>query len=284
MTTVEVVWTLGGGLAAALVGGIVAGLIWELRLKRWVARIEHPALHDLLNFDRGRGLVFVFPTIGESAIPARKFRALAWGDAIAVAYMLRALAQCGWPADKISMRGVWRSPTGAEEGHFDWNHDWAQNLVIIGSPKTNPVAEIVLKTKLQTLQTQHRFGFDAGQTEDTWKVRLDEFCMPSPSFEQEALGESTLQDYGLVAKVQNPDYGGAKILFVAGIRAFGTWGVAKHLLENPDELRDRKSDLPPARDRDFATILEAAYDANQWRIHRVKRTGQFTYLDSNRQR
>jgi len=259
MDPLEIAATSAGGLIVAVIGAILGAWIWE-RLIR--LRVVNLALYGVLDFDLHEDVVFVFPT--RQPAEKRKFDQIAWEDARAIDYVLRALALRRWPMDRIGMRGA---------SHFDPHRDWNKNLVIICSPKSNVICKAALDQLAGARAPKCRFGFNEAERPEDWEIVFDDFSAPSPSHEEEGQGKNELTDYALLAKITNPRNPHAKILFVSGIRAFGTWGAAKYLLEHADDLHDL------CRDRDFAVVVRVVYDVEGWRIHHVERTHHGTCLD-----
>jgi hypothetical protein len=261
----EVIIGIVSGLAVALVGAIFGAWVWEIKIR---PRLAHREFHDLFNFDRRFEVVFVFAT-GDPA-PGRRFPQIAWADARAIEYLLRTLALCDWPMDKVSMQGQER---------FEQYGDWRKNLVIIGSPKTNTVCKSALSEVQHEPSIRYKFGFKEAKAERDWEIFFGDFSSRSPVFQQEDEGKDMLMDLALLAKVRNPHNRDTKILFVGGIRSYGTWGAAKYLLEHVGDLHGGDADHSAVRDRDFATVVRATYSASDWRIETVERTEQFCFLN-----
>jgi len=252
MDLVEIIVTSVGGLIVALVGAILGAWLWGWLIR---PRVANRGVRVILNFDPGEDVVFVFPT--RRPVEQRKFNQIAWEDARAIDYVLRALAKRNWPMSRIGMRGA---------DHFDPNRDWNKNLVIICSPKSNAVCQAALDELARGRSLECKFGFKPADRPEDWEIVFDDFSAKSPSHEEERQGKTELTDYALLAKVANPRNPHTKMLFVSGIRAFGTWGAAKYLVEHVNDL------YRLFKHRDFAVVLKVTYSVNGWRIDHVEPT------------
>ena len=226
----ELLLTLLGGLVVALIGAIGGAWLWEALRDYWFNR----PFRRVLNFQRGRRVTFVFPT--RDPPPGRINRDVAWEDMQAVDYITRAAIEAGHR---------WMARCGSEQFTDNYKQD---NLVLICSPISNTATETALK-----VVKAERPQFDIDIVEDPatpsgslvqWK-RLQFFGgqFQSPSF-RETDRTQPLVDWGVIAKVHSPTVWNphAKILFVIGIRAIGTWGAAKFLFEHVREIHERYGD------------------------------------------
>jgi hypothetical protein len=237
---------IAGGLGVALVGAIIGAWLWETWLRDYR---KNRAFRRVLNFAPGRKVVFIFPT--RDPPTGRLFRDVAWEDMRALDYLARACSRGGheW---------VTRRPTE----RFT-NADKQDNLVLICSPITNSVTRAALQAirkeypnfdvdVFPELSPACSFGLVQGVIKfvsrrngyvQRKRMRYFDAEYSSPSFDQtDPAGK--LIDWGVVAKVNSPASWNprTKILFVFGIRAIGTWGAAKFLFENINQIYQRYGD------------------------------------------
>ena len=160
--------------------------------------------------------------------------------------------------------------------HFDRAVDGERNLILICSPKSNDICrDVLFKTRERLVpRPRSQFGFKEAVRDEDWEIEFCEFSSPSPSFQEEREGADELHDFALLAKLPNPYNDHAKVLIVAGIRAFGTWGAAKYLLEHSEELHES------FKDHNFATVLKVTYSASRWAIKDVVAVGHSVDLGS----
>jgi len=193
---------------------------------------------------------FIVPTLG---IPRPKHSssrsAVAVEDMLAAKSVAQALL-IRWPDADIHTSTV---DPGAQWGGLKGN------ICTFCRDSRNPVTGLVLAHP----QTQALFrvsfpditsAVEGGPQE--LGIRLgDGPVWASPSYAQErAVGEGTsgptvLEDLALLARVPNPWDPAGKVLVVAGIRAFGTLGVAEYVRRSWDDLNERTKGL------DFACVL-----------------------------
>ena len=155
-------------------------------------------------------------------------------------------------------------------GRGDKN-DRHQDLVLIGSPKSNPITKAALEALKQegTLRCEFR---ESPNNPGRWEILFDDAHLESQGYDQldrlleegKDAHDGPLEDYGLLAKVRNPWNRAATMLVVAGIRALGTWGAARHLAERATEVHEE------VKDRNFLWIVKVTY--SNWRIDRTDGT------------
>lgn len=173
-------------------------------------------------------------------------------DMLGVNYVERTLTLAGLTDNYISIRGVKEFKRNASNRE--------ENVVLICSPKANRVTKELFANKPDSLRDiDFEFGKDS-EYPDSWTIRFEGATFRSPSYEQteryskegKKPEDEVLEDYALLARIQNPWNEKKKLMIVSGIRGIGTWGAARCLREHTDELM-RKSE-----GHDFACITNIA--------------------------
>lgn len=129
-----------------------------------------------------------------------------------------------------------------------------RNLVLICSPKRNPITSAVLRHKSVRASFHCEFVELFGGGADIpprWVLLFEGTKIHSPSYEQELANADCVEDFALLAKFPNPWNPNATILVAAGIRGYGTWGAAEFLLNNGTKLFER------TKGTDFAAVVKA---------------------------
>ena len=124
------------------------------------------------------------------------------------------------------------------------------NLVVVGSPRILPFVG-------QVLASDAKLGFgkdDAGLYLVNHQTG-EEFRSPSDS------GKPI--DYGYIGRLPRPD-GRGTFLYLAGIHAMGTLGVAQYLEDHLDEL------YREVKNRRFSLLVSCTYDAAKRTIKKVE--------------
>lgn len=126
-----------------VVSSILATAICSLAVLVYQRRRERVPFASLLNFTKTERVVFVFPArqdAGEHRGLLQNVR-IAFEDMLAINYVQRALTLAGWSPETFDMR---------EHHRFRVHdaHDQAKNVVLICSPRSNPVTgEFIEKIK-----------------------------------------------------------------------------------------------------------------------------------------
>jgi hypothetical protein len=231
---------------------IGAGLVGASIQRRLDLRSERRPLNSLLNFGPD-SLLFIFPhrdTSPEAILPLTSTE-----DFLAMNNFISALMNAGWTR-KIGVRDM----------HRVTESDKRRNLVIICSPKSNTIAAMFQKELRRLYPHTFAFGTDHDRVfiNDAEDARYH-----SRTYEQVAeylrqgihrsdLPGQRYEDYGVVTKVANPWNEANKVVWVAGIRGIGTWGVAECIKKGWRQIYDR---LPEDRkDSDFSALLKVQYD------------------------
>jgi len=178
-------------------------------------------------------------------------------DFLAINNMVRVLNSMGWKG-RTHMRDF-----GTIKG------DEHRNLVVVGSPRSNPFAEKVLGQLGQSCPFKfEEFPPESGR----WRISCGGgVYLTSDSFRQEedarpkgqSLGEVELDDVAVLAKFSNPYMATNKVIFIAGVRGFGTWGASYYLREFGKELYNRKSGSGGySKNGDFVACLSVKYQGS----------------------
>ena len=233
--------------SAAIIG--FAAFSW----RNWRAR--HAPLRDLFSFDRHLQAVCVIP----ANLPMETtVTSVATEDMLAVNYIERALALINFPEDQFVIRGVHQFAQHNRDEKLN-------NLILVAGPTKNAVLQEVLEKLAEADVVKCGFRASDGDS-DRLELFFGDATIKSPSYDQEDemrqhrvdVSSATLEDYALVLKARSPWNSKATVLAVAGIRAIGTWGAAKHLRQSASEIRDKVGD------HDFALVVKVRY-AN-WKI------------------
>ncbi|SBT63767.1 Sigma-70, region 4 [Micromonospora sediminicola] len=123
------------------------------------------------------------------------------------------------------------------------------NLVVVGSPRILPFVGQVLAS-----DPKLGFGKDDGGVYLVNHQTGEEFRSPSDS------GEPV--DYGYIGRLPRPD-GRGTFLYLAGIHAMGTLGVAQYLEDHLDEL------YREVKNRRFSLLVSCTYDRAKRAVTKV---------------
>lgn len=113
------------------------------------------------------------------------------------------------------------------------------NLILLCSSHRNEATKEAIE-KLRSLNPEFSDLipiFEIDETTKNRQIRWNKGTFPSESFSQEG---PTYNDTAVIVKAQNPWARDRKILIVAGIRGFGTWGAGEFLRKSLNELYDEK--------------------------------------------
>lgn len=251
-------------LFSGFVLSVIAGLIVFIIQRGLDKRRERRPLSQLLNFGRDE-LLFVFPhrEEGSGAILPRT----STEDFMAMNNFISALLKLGWN-QHIGVRDPERlSP-----------EDRKHNLVVICSPKSNKFAA-ECQADFKTLGLK-AFYFE--EESHVWYISdSDGGVYWSPSWEQEReykkqgvdpadFASKKFNDFAVITKVANPANNGKKIITLAGIRGFGTWGAGECIKKKWLDIYEQ---LPEdLQDSDFSALLSIEYDNCDITSIRVLRT------------
>ncbi|MGW3613755.1 sigma-70 family RNA polymerase sigma factor [Micromonospora sp. NPDC005163] len=123
------------------------------------------------------------------------------------------------------------------------------NLVVVGSPRILPFVGQVLAS-----DPKLGFGSDDNGVYLVNRQSGEEFRSPSDS------GEPV--DYGYLGRLPRPD-GRGTFLYLAGIHAMGTLGVAQYLEDHLDEL------YREVKNRRFSLLVACTYDPKKRAVKKV---------------
>jgi hypothetical protein len=248
---------MGTHAAWAALGALATWLALKIRKSQAYAYYrERVALRKLLDLRRDRRVLIVLPR-REQPREQRHLGMVAYEDMLACSLIERSLILAGWPEDCIEI---------VSHTLVDNNSPLRrENLVLLCSPRRNPITEEVLHNLKNAGRLDCRFEPGPGNSAEL-VLKLNGQTVESPSYrEEEALlarhktpYDGTLNDRALIAKFINPWQTDRKILLVAGLRAIGTWGAARALRQRAAEL------LMATKGTDFAVVVDCKYE--QWRI------------------
>ncbi len=263
----DVIVGIIANLFSAVIGG---GATWLYKFKK--SRTPFTSVTGISPKDKTIIVVPERPLSEGAGTPYATHRNhVTFEDMLAANYMERVLSLAGVPDSKTAVRGV---------AQFQKNTENKQhNVILICSPKANDVTREVLETHPEmNANIQASFRQTKGYPE-RWMICFDGACYESPSYQQtkdlldknENPENGTLDDYALLARIQNPWNNRKKLLIVSGIRGIGTWGAARCLRERANEL------LRKSRGRDFACIAKITYE--QYKLIRYEVTTNFAVLE-----
>jgi hypothetical protein len=176
-------------------------------------------------------------------------------DMLAANYVERSLTLAGVSDQNIEIHSV-------HQFLRDRAQEDDQNLVLICSPKANPVTTMALDILNANVPGFSIKFCKLDDKDEKWCINFEGALLKSPSYDQvdqlvkiNMRPEEGMQsDYGVLARVPNPWNINRKMLIVAGIRGIGTWGAARYLREHPDEILKRSNG------GDFVCIVNVKYD------------------------
>ena len=214
------------------------------------APVERPP-KDTLGLSWHHPVEFVVPTLGIRPKHSSSRSAVAVEDMLASEGVAQALVR-GWPEAHVHTQSV---DPGSE-----WS-GYAGNICTFCRDSRNPATGVILSHP--AVCARFRLGFPEldseaeGAPKEAGILIGDGPPIRSPSYAQERavkdgldlLERAVLEDYALLARVTNPWDPDAKILVVAGIRAFGTLGAAELLRTRWEELYESTGDA------DFACLV-----------------------------
>lgn len=245
-----------------IIGGLIATAIFVIGLesiRRWKGKRPYWKIHK---FSKDEPVIVVFP--GRKSDPCAgglfKDKLVTFEDMLAVNYVERLLTLSAWKDNAIQMREA------HSFGKID-THDSAKNLVLICSPRSNPVTKTYLDLINENVRLKWSFEEDSNMH---LYINTDDGKWSSASYSQEdnirtsgkSVEESTLDDMAIIIRSTNPMNPKTKVLIIAGIRGIGTWGSAKYLRQNAKEL------IKKTKGKDFACLMKIQF--SKWRIQKTE--------------
>jgi len=259
-------YNIFAAIVAAVLGFVVRHLwdhyrarIRETGQRAILAGIEDPVL-------------FVFP--GRQDLPEVILPRISTEDFLAINNIISAI---------ISARLLvgWHGPIRVRDTqHLNARDREENNLVLICSPKTNEVTKEALELLRKAQRTQQAAQlipqFVKDSATERWSIRWNQGTFPSESYTRleelgrlddsntrpSPAGEAELNDVAVIVKARSPWAGQRKILVIAGIRGFGTWGAAECLKKWWKPLYDKKrssKELGTSKDGDFVALVSVRY-------------------------
>jgi hypothetical protein len=235
------------GIASNLISalfGFLARHLWT----RWRQRRRQAGQAAILS-GLETSAKFVFPPREdvESAFLPR----ISTEDFMAINNLISAFLQAGLepPRKVVDSRHL----SDAEQRQF--------NLVVICSSKTNRVTEeaLALLKKMNPHQADQIPEFVRDSHTGRTVIRCNNGIFPSESFDQQG---PDYTDIAMIVKSRSPWAAQKKVLIVAGIRGFGTWGAAEFLKKSGRLLWHKKGASATARTSkagDFAALIKVKY-------------------------
>jgi len=217
-----------------------------------LSQAEALTRYDLFAFGAGESAIIIVPSLSSEDANSPQtghHEMVAAEDVFAAQALERALVSAHWPAERLENMRV--------AATFDIPD--RRNLVSICSPKRNPVTQLILAHPVVERATGFRFesyeGLDKSE-EPRWRMVLDGRVIESPSYDEQraprAPGavELSLHDRAVILRARNPWNSHARIVVVAGLRAFGTQGAAEFLLAKGVTLTEKSNGS------DFVAIID----------------------------
>jgi hypothetical protein len=265
------------GLASSLAA---TGIWWSARQRAKQRELARSPFGEVLNFNRDRKVIFVFPTRPPDPEQPRPFRQVGMEDMLAMNFVARSLGLAGWSDHNIVYRTSEQFETTLASPRHD-NHDDErdENVVLICMSRANEAARRTLKELRAKNVVECEFDQVPG-TPDRWMIKFYGSDIYSESYDiEEAMirrgltfREGTVTDSALLAKVNNPwSRRETKMLIVAGIRGIGTWGAGQHIRQQIEDIHKQ------AGTRNFAWIVRSTY--NNWEIVKTEGTPHLKILE-----
>ena len=240
------------------VGAAIFGAYFQRKLDE---RRETRPLSQLLNFGKD-DLYFIYPhrnDFGNNTV--RKDTSIlprtSTEDFMAVNNFISALINRRWD----------RKLCFHDTTHVS-GEDKKKNLVIICSPKSNGFAALYQKEINEKHYFDHFYEFKQDNRGE-WYITDGHGIWTSPSFTMETeylknginrdgFASQSFEDYAVITKTRNPWNEKNKIISVAGIRGFGTWGAAECVKK---EWRQIFKKLPRnCKEEGFSALVNIKYD------------------------
>lgn len=203
------------------------------------ARAEPKLVRRVFRFDKGEPVIFVVPLLPPKE-PDR------------VAYEKNDIRAAMAVSRLVAKAGLWTVPNLCDSDQIDLPD--RRNLILFCSPRRNQLMKALLGDELIRHVLRCDFVRDdregaEGGNEERWALWFNGERIVSPSYDQAVPRD----DMALLARITNPYNRAAKIIFVAGIRSFGTWGAGEFMLTKYDQL------LRSTRGEDFALVLKVSF-------------------------
>lgn len=230
-------------IATIIVSGfIVAGGAFVIQSVKRSLYFQRRALRKVFGFPKNEPVIIVVPEWKSIVEQTNQISLVSWEDMLAVNYVMTSLISAGWHEDKIQIKILKNNEELCEQRN--------QNLVLLCRPDRNGETHKVL----EKLKDNNRLDYPFQKTsiQGQFKLRLDNSPFISPSYKEaknisgNAYEEcKEIHDRALIARFVSPWQSTKKVLLLAGIRAFGTWGAAQALRTKPQELYKliRKKDI-----------------------------------------
>lgn len=251
---------VGTGLT---IGGAVLTQAWHWLKKRTQGRGQRALLNGL-----GEPLLFVFP--GREDVPEAILPRISIEDFMAINNTISSLLMVGCDT-KIRVRDAKRLTDKEKQNN---------NLILFCSSKTNTVTGEALDLLSERYRGQNRGHlvpkFVKNEQDGTTEIEMCEGTYKSPSFAQirklreedddndlpARIAKAELDDVAAIVKARSPWSNDHKILILAGLRGFGTWGAGECLKKwwrpiYAKKGRDRKQDI--RKEGDFAALIHVKY-------------------------
>jgi hypothetical protein len=146
--------------------------------------------------------------------------------------------------------------------------DKRRNLVLVFAGRNNAFTQEALKMAVEEFKYEAFHFEQMKDSPDRWEIVDGIAHYPSPSYEQikrceeEGLNlqEEEIEDVALVAKMANPWNPNNKMLILAGVRAFGTWGAAQCFNEAHRKIYPHEGKSGGKKKHgDFAAVIGVKY-------------------------
>ncbi len=251
------------GIVSAIAGGVL------LHACNWLKKRTLGAGQRALLSGLGEPLLFVFPTredVTEPILPRISIE-----DFMAINNTISSLLLVGCHT-KIRVR---------DAGRLTDQERRSNNLILICSSKTNKVTREALDLLSKEYEKQHRGHlvpkFVVNGQDGPVEIQMCEGAYESPSFSQiqelrekaakegkpAQIADAELDDVAAIVKARNPWSKDHKILILAGIRGFGTWGASECLKKWWPPIYARKGKGRKqgiSKDGDFAALVHVKYE------------------------
>lgn len=251
------------GIASAIGGAVL------LHACNWLKKRTLGAGQRALLSGLGEPLLFVFPAredVTEPILPRISIE-----DFMAINNTISSLLLVGCHT-KIRVR---------DAGRLTEEEKRSNNLILICSSKTNAVTGEALDLLSERYGGQNRGHlvpmFVRNEPEGTWEIEMCEGTHKSRSFAQiqklreegpdndtpARIDDAELDDVAAIVKARSPWSDDHKILILAGIRGFGTWGAGECLKKWWQPIyakkgKDRRQGI--SKDGDFAALVHVKYE------------------------
>jgi hypothetical protein len=225
--------------------GFLASFLWN-RYRALRKSMGHRAILSGLTMP----LIFVYPPREnvESAVLPR----IATEDFLAINNVISAFMHAGLPA-----------PEKVRDADHLTNQDRRKNnLILVCSTQRNPITkeaiDLVRSISPRFSDLVPTFDYDPNTKER--RILWNRATYLSDSYHQEG---PELCDIAMIIKARNPWVAQRKILVIAGIRGFGTWGAAEFLKKWWEPLYQKKSSSKSrktSKSGEFVALVSVHYE------------------------